>query len=99
MNFDGSNFDGDDFRLITKYENELVGYYGKAKVKFSHTLFCDIVPTFRQSTEDYLKELKENLHDFGYSSMFEESKNNYKFRKSRNITENFEMNIEIQMLT
>ena len=92
------NFDADDFHRITNYEDQLVGYHGKAMVKFNHTIYCEMVPSFGLTVNDYVRELRKNLRDFKYSPIIEGSKTDHKFKKSRSPTDNLEINIEIQIL-
>jgi len=92
-----SNMHADDFNDILRYEDKLIGCNGKAKVQFNHTLVCDMIPNFDQTAKEYVDELKENLPSFEYSSWNEGDNTVYEFSKSRNITENFEMNLNIRL--
>ena len=92
-----SNMHAEDFNDILRYEDKLIGYNGKAKIRFSHGLVCDMIPNFDQTAREYVDELKENLPGFKYSSWSEEDNTVYGFSKSRNIAENFEMNLDIRL--
>jgi len=98
------NLRADDFNLLTSYENGLVSYDGKPKVKLNHTIYCEMVPTFDQTVNDYIEELKKDLQGFEYSSWveysvaMEEDDTTYCFKKSRNITNSLQTNIEIQLM-
>ncbi|KAE9547798.1 hypothetical protein FO519_008993 [Halicephalobus sp. NKZ332] len=95
--YEDSNLRAKDFNVITGYQDNLIGYNGRAKVKFNHTLFCDIVPSFDQTTKDYIEELKNDLRGFEYSFWIEDDDTIYSFKKSKSVSENFEVNLEIRL--
>lgn len=94
---ENTNMQAWEFKNILGYEDKFIGYKGKAKVELNHTLISDIVPSFDQTIKDYIEGLKRDLPGFTYSTWVEET-TVYGFKKSKNVTENFQVNLEIHLM-
>ena len=76
------------------YEKNLNVENKRVKIKLSYLM--DKTFDFpKKAIEDYSQKLKTELRSFEYSSQIENNKTGYNFKKSSNIVENFELNIDI----
>ena len=86
------------FKNFLNYGDKLAAYNGKLRIKFNHRLRVPIFHTSARSVEDYMKELKKEFHDFEYSSKIEFLSSYYYYKKSSNVRDNIELNVELQLI-
>ncbi|KAE9554336.1 hypothetical protein FO519_002446 [Halicephalobus sp. NKZ332] len=83
-------------KSMVDYENELAAYNGRVKVIFNHKIRFNMRLSSDNAVEDYLKEAKGELKGFEYCPDIKCWGSYHEFKKFGNITENFELNLEIK---
>ena len=87
----------DSFESVINYGKEFAAYNGKVKVKFDYNIefavACIDVYTFRE----HLSTVKRTLPDFEYYFTVEDDGAFENLKKLNKVTENFELNILLQL--
>ena len=81
-----------DLKTFVNYGDKLVSYNGKAKIRLYHNFFIFVDLSIK---ENYCRELRKELPDFEYLPQNTHGMHTCHYKKSNNITENLESNIEL----